>query len=181
MSRLSDWIDAFQGVRLAVFGDVMLDRYTFGDSDRISPEAPTLVFSSGRVEEMIGGAGNVARNLVSLGGRASLVGLTGDDMAGEALASAAGGQDGLDARLTRSAEVRTTIKNRFVAKNQQVLRVDEEDVAELPSAMIDSMLADLELALDGAEALILSDYAKGVLTRVRSAGPLILPRPGRSR
>lgn len=69
MSRLSDWIDAFQGVRLAVFGDVMLDRYTFGDSDRISPEAPTLVFRSGRVEEMIGGAGNVARNLVSLGAR----------------------------------------------------------------------------------------------------------------
>lgn len=164
MSRLSDWIDAFQGVRLAVFGDVMLDRYTFGDSDRISPEAPTLVFRSGRIEEMIGGAGNVARNLVSLGGKASLVGLTGDDMAGVALANAADGQDGLDARLTRSAEVRTTVKNRFVAKNQQVLRVDEEDVADLPPVMIDNMLADLELALDGAEALILSDYAKGVLT-----------------
>lgn len=164
MSRLSDWIDAFDGVKLAVFGDVMLDRYTFGDSDRISPEAPTIVFRSQRVEQMIGGAGNVARNLVSLGGQAALVGVTGTDDAGQALANAASETDRLTATFATTDQVRTTVKNRFVAKNQQVLRVDEEDRLALPDSLIDNMLDRLEQALDGAQALVLSDYAKGVLT-----------------
>ena len=164
MSRTSDWIDAFSGRRLAVFGDVMLDRFTFGDTTRISPEAPTPVFRVDRYEQMVGGAGNVARNIASLGGEAVLVGLIGTDKVGDALLEAAASTDRLETRLARTADARTSVKTRFVAKSQQMLRVDEEDVGPPSSAGLDDMMAELSSALDQAHALVLSDYAKGVLS-----------------
>lgn len=166
MSSISDWIDAFAGKTLAVLGDVMLDRYTFGDSTRISPEAPTPVFKAQRVEEMVGGAGNVARNIASLGGDVALIGLIGHDAAGDALIAAADATPGLTPRLIRTDVARTAVKNRFLAKSQQVLRVDEEDLIEtMPDTLRDTLLAELASALEDADALVLSDYAKGVLTR----------------
>ena len=132
MSRSSEWIEAFRGRKLVVFGDVMLDRYTFGDSTRISPEAPAPVFKAERVDAMIGGAGNVARNIVSLGGKAVLIGAIGADAAGRELQAAIEAEDGLSAALAINADMRTAVKNRYVAKNQQMLRVDEEDVGDQP-------------------------------------------------
>ncbi|WP_339743631.1 D-glycero-beta-D-manno-heptose-7-phosphate kinase [uncultured Maricaulis sp.] len=165
MSRQSEWIDAFAGVKLVVFGDVMLDRYTFGDCNRISPEAPAPVFLAQRVEEMVGGAGNVARNIASLGGKASLIGAIGHDSAGFALIAAADDTPGLTPHLTRTDAARTAVKNRFVAKNQQMLRVDEEDIVDLPEATIEALFDHLDRELEGAAALVLSDYGKGVLSR----------------
>ena len=165
MSRQSEWIDAFAGVKLVVFGDVMLDRYTFGDCNRISPEAPAPVFLAQRVEEMVGGAGNVARNIASLGGQAALIGAIGHDSAGLALIAAADDTPGLTPHLARTDAARTAVKNRFVAKNQQMLRVDEEDIVELPETTVEALFAHLDTQLEGAAALILSDYAKGVLSR----------------
>ncbi|WP_417490624.1 D-glycero-beta-D-manno-heptose-7-phosphate kinase [Maricaulis sp.] len=165
MSRTSEWIDAFAGVKLVVFGDVMLDRYTFGDCNRISPEAPAPVFLAQRVEEMVGGAGNVARNIASLGGQAALIGAIGHDSAGLALVAAADDTPGLTPHLAMTDAARTAVKNRFVAKNQQMLRVDEEDIVELPEITVEALFAHLDTQLEGAAALILSDYAKGVLSR----------------
>ena len=165
MSRQSEWIDAFAGVKLVVFGDVMLDRYTFGDCNRISPEAPAPVFLAQRVEEMVGGAGNVARNIASLGGKASLIGAIGHDSAGFALIAAADDTPGLTPHLARTDAARTAVKNRFVAKNQQMLRVDEEDIVDLDEATVEALFDHLDRELDGAAALVLSDYAKGVLSR----------------
>ncbi|WP_417490091.1 D-glycero-beta-D-manno-heptose-7-phosphate kinase [Maricaulis sp.] len=169
MSRRNEWIDAFAGVKLVVFGDVMLDRYTFGDCNRISPEAPAPVFLAQRVEEMVGGAGNVARNIASLGGRAALIGAIGDDSAGLALIAAADDTAGLTAHLARTDIARTAVKNRFIAKNQQMLRVDEEDIVDLPEASTEALFAHLERELEDAAALILSDYGKGVLSRATIA------------
>ncbi|WP_412546646.1 D-glycero-beta-D-manno-heptose-7-phosphate kinase [Maricaulis sp. MIT060901] len=164
MSRSSEWIEAFRGRKLVVFGDVMLDRYTFGDSTRISPEAPAPVFKAERVDAMIGGAGNVARNIVSLGGKAVLIGAIGADAAGRELQAAIEAEDGLSAALAINPDMRTAVKNRYVAKNQQMLRVDEEDVGDQPDSVVADMMSSLATALDGASALVISDYAKGVLT-----------------
>ena len=165
MSKTSDWIDAFAGVKLVVLGDIMLDRYTFGDSNRISPEAPTPVFRAQRVAEMVGGAGNVARNIASLGGQAVLVGMIGQDATGDALLAGIETTEGMRARLVRSSAGRTAVKNRFVAKGQQVLRVDEEDIVSPPDTVRAEITAHLETELADADAMILSDYAKGVLDR----------------
>tara|TARA_R110000868_G_scaffold2384_6_gene17705 strand:- start:13861 stop:15321 length:1461 start_codon:yes stop_codon:yes gene_type:complete len=173
MSTPSQWIDAFAGVKLVVFGDVMLDRYTFGDCNRISPEAPAPVFLAQRVEEMVGGAGNVARNIASLGGVATLIGSIGEDASGDALIAAASDYPGLTPRLARTNAARTSVKNRFVAKNQQMLRVDEEDIIDLPESVVEALFAHLDAELEGAAALVLSDYAKGVLSQptiARAAG-----------
>ncbi|MBR9825213.1 MAG: D-glycero-beta-D-manno-heptose-7-phosphate kinase [Alphaproteobacteria bacterium] len=165
MSRIGDWIDRLAGQTLVVFGDIMLDRFTYGDSTRISPEAPAPVFRADRVEEMVGGAGNVARNIASLGGQAILVGAIGQDRPGDALLAAASATPGLQPRLVRTDKTRTSVKNRFVAKSQQMLRVDEEDIAEPDAEVLDAILASLDTALsDGARALVLSDYAKGILS-----------------
>jgi len=165
MSRIGDWIDQLAGQTLVVFGDIMLDRFTYGDCNRVSPEAPTPVFKAERVEEMVGGAGNVARNIASLGGQAILIGAIGEDAAGDALLGAARATPGLDPRLVRATFARTSVKNRFVAKQQQMLRVDEEDIAAPPAETLELILAELDAALEaGAVALVLSDYAKGMLS-----------------
>lgn len=165
MSRIGDWIDRLAGQTLVVFGDIMLDRFTYGDSTRISPEAPAPVFRADRVEEMVGGAGNVARNIASLGGKAVLVGAIGEDAPGDALLTAAEATPGLEPRLVRATFARTSVKNRFVAKHQQMLRVDEEDIAAPPAETLELILAELEAAFSaGASALVLSDYAKGMLS-----------------
>ncbi len=165
MSRIGDWIDRLAGQTLVVFGDIMLDRFTYGDSTRISPEAPAPVFRADRVEEMVGGAGNVARNIASLGGEAILIGAIGEDAPGDALLAAAAATEKLETRLIRTRGSRTSVKNRYVAKNQQMLRVDEEDIAPPADTVLDAILDTLETALgDGAAALVLSDYAKGMLS-----------------
>jgi D-beta-D-heptose 7-phosphate kinase/D-beta-D-heptose 1-phosphate adenosyltransferase len=176
MSRQSQWIDAFAGVKLVVFGDVMLDRYTFGDCNRISPEAPAPVFLAQRVEEMVGGAGNVARNIASLGGKAALIGAIGHDGAGFALIAAADDTPGLKPHLARTDAARTAVKNRFIAKNQQMLRVDEEDIVDLPEATVEALFDHLDRELEGAAALVLSDYAKGVLSRTTIARAAAMAR-----
>lgn len=149
----------FSGRRVLVFGDLMLDRYLYGDAQRLSPEAPVPVVRLGRSEAMPGGAGNVARNLAALGGTARLVALTGRDAAGEELAAMLGGA----ARLVASPARVTTTKLRVVAARQQVVRVDEERAAPADEAEQAALLALLEEELPAAEVLVLSDYAKGTL------------------
>ncbi|WP_424812011.1 D-glycero-beta-D-manno-heptose-7-phosphate kinase [Roseococcus sp. YIM B11640] len=148
------------GHRVVCLGDVMLDRFLYGDASRLSPEAPVPVVRLGRTQSMAGGAGNVARNIAALGGEPALIGLVGEDDEARELASLLGGQ----ARLLPSAARRTTTKLRVIAGRQQIVRVDEEQRREADAAEAAAIADALAAALKGAEALILSDYGKGVLT-----------------
>ncbi len=157
-------------------GDVMLDRYHYGAMERISPEAPVPVLRLLRTREMPGGVGNVAANILSLGGRAILVGLVGEDEAGRALRRLLGGMDGLtDATIATRARP-TVCKTRFVAANQQVVRADEESRLPLQPDEQAALLAALDAHVDQASVLLLSDYGKGVLGETVIARAVVLAR-----
>lgn len=156
-------IDRLAGARVACIGDVMLDRYVRGRADRISPEAPIPVLS---VEDEIaapGGAGNVARNLAALDARASLVGLIGDDAAGAELRALLSDAKLAEAALIAQPGRQTTIKTRYLAGAQQILRADRETLAPPPPAVRERLLAAALSALEASSVAILSDYGKGAL------------------
>ena len=148
------------GRRIICLGDVMLDRFLYGDASRLSPEAPVPVVRLKRTQSMAGGAGNVARNIQALGGEAALVALAGEDAEGQEIA----GLLGEAGHLLRSGARRTTVKLRVIAARQQVVRVDEEERRDADAAEEAAIAARLAALLPGAQALILSDYGKGVLT-----------------
>jgi rfaE bifunctional protein kinase chain/domain len=162
--RLSRILAEAEGKRVLVVGDVMLDRYLWGNVSRISPEAPVPVVEVERESLGLGGAANVARNVLALRARPYLVGVTGSDATGERLreelAAAGVAADGLvaDAR-------RTTLKTRVVARSQHVVRADEEDRRELDPAKEEELLALVAAGLEGAAAVVVSDYGKGVVSR----------------
>lgn len=151
-------------VPVAVVGDIMIDRFVYGEVARISPEAPIPVLNATREETMLGGAGNVARNIVSLGGRARLVGRVGPDAGGDALRSLAEAVDGLQADLICDPQSRTTLKTRFVAGTQQLLRLDAEDCRPSAGSSARALTQRATGALDGCRVLLVSDYAKGVVS-----------------
>jgi rfaE bifunctional protein kinase chain/domain len=153
----------FAGRRILVVGDVMLDRYWFGDVERISPEAPVPVVLVRRTEERPGGAANVARNIDALGGQATLLSVIGDDEAGHALERMLR-DGGVRASLHRDAALSTTVKLRVIGQQQQLLRVDFERAPghEVLAAKLD----EFERLVDEADAIVLSDYGKGGLAHV---------------
>jgi rfaE bifunctional protein kinase chain/domain len=167
--------------RVLVVGDVMLDRYWFGDVGRISPEAPVPVVKVDRVEERPGGAANVARNAVSLGADVSLLSVVGRDEAGVKLRRLLK-RDGVTALLQTDAGLNTTIKLRVIARQQQLVRVDFETPPSHEA--LASKLRDFQRLLRDTDAVILSDYGKGGLTHIvnmirmaREAGKPVLVDP----
>jgi rfaE bifunctional protein kinase chain/domain len=153
----------FAGARVLVAGDVMLDRYWFGDVSRISPEAPVPVVQVRRTEERPGGAANVARNITALGGRCTLLAVAGNDEAARSL-EALLDAEGVQARLHRDPALSTTVKLRVVGQQQQLLRIDFE---RAPSAeVLAAKLDEYERLVGEADAVVLSDYGKGGLERV---------------
>jgi D-beta-D-heptose 7-phosphate kinase/D-beta-D-heptose 1-phosphate adenosyltransferase len=147
-------------------GDLMLDEFVYGEVSRISPEAPAPVIAVQRSETNIGGAGNVARNITSLGGRCIFVGLIGEDAAGATLKQALARENGIESVLVRDASRPTTRKVRFVSEHfsTHMLRADWE-LAQPASGDIEQKLIDAILPLvSRADIVLLSDYAKGVLT-----------------
>lgn len=169
------------GARVLVVGDVMLDRYWFGEVNRISPEAPVPVAKITRIEERAGGAANVARNIAALGGQASLLSVVGDDEAASALETLLL-RDGIATSLRRDPSISTTTKLRVVARQQQLIRIDFE---EAPShEILADKLDDFAARLAQHDVVILSDYGKGGLTHVarmvelaRAAGKPVLIDP----
>ncbi len=153
----------FSDTSVLCLGDLMLDRFVYGDMERISPEAPVPVLRLNRTREMLGGAGNVANNVASLGGRAILVGLIGRDPAGDRLASLLEADPGIRARAIRTADRPTICKTRFIAVNQQVVRTDEESLAPLTGQERDALLPAALEAVAECRAVVLADYGKGVL------------------
>lgn len=160
---LNRLIMQFATARILILGDVMLDRYVFGAVERISYEAPIPILTVQREEAMLGGAGNVARNVAALKGQAILIGMIGQDAAGAEIQHAVA-QEGIQARLIVSFARKTTVKTRYIAAGQQLLRSDYERVEAATAAEEDQLLAELEAALKDIDIVILSDYAKGVLT-----------------
>ncbi|HTW47985.1 MAG TPA: bifunctional D-glycero-beta-D-manno-heptose-7-phosphate kinase/D-glycero-beta-D-manno-heptose 1-phosphate adenylyltransferase HldE [Acidobacteriaceae bacterium] len=151
--------------RVLVIGDVMLDRYIWGNVERISPEAPVPVVTALDRNERPGGAANVAMNLVGLGAQAWLFGFCGEDADHTALEQSLA-ESSVASHLTRVAGHPTTTKLRILSGRQQMLRLDMERTDGYPEEAYRSLLAAAEAALEGADAVVLSDYAKGVLSEV---------------
>ena len=157
-------VEKLAEARVLVLGDVMLDRYVYGEVERMSPEAPVPVLRHQEQRAMPGGAGNVARNVAALGARALLIGLVGDDAGGRELAAMLGEEPGVEARLIIDPGRRTTVKTRFIAGRQQLLRVDDETPIHAARETAASLLSALQAALPFADIVLFSDYAKGVLS-----------------
>ena len=167
--------------KLLVVGDVMLDRYWFGEVSRISPEAPVPVVKFQRAEEVPGGAANVARNATALGAGVTLLSVVGDDEAGARLRELVEAE-GVVACLHRDASIPTTVKLRVIGRQQQLLRIDFE--TQPSRDVLADKLADFEVLLADCNVLILSDYGKGGLAHIekmialaRAAGKTILVDP----
>ncbi|MBP7488387.1 MAG: D-glycero-beta-D-manno-heptose-7-phosphate kinase [Azospira sp.] len=171
----------FSAARILVVGDVMLDRYWFGDVSRISPEAPVPVVKVERSEERPGGAANVARNCASLGARVGLLSVVGNDEAGRILQRQME-EGGIAASLLPDGAIDTTVKLRVIGRQQQLLRIDFETT---PShEVLQAKLAEFEQRLAGVDVVILSDYGKGGLAHIgdmirlaRAAGKKVLVDP----
>jgi D-beta-D-heptose 7-phosphate kinase / D-beta-D-heptose 1-phosphate adenosyltransferase len=147
-------------------GDLMLDDFVYGDVSRISPEAPTPVIAVRRSETVIGGAGNVARNVAGLGARCLFVGVVGEDAAGKALHAAFAGLPRIEAQLVSDRGRPSTRKVRYVSEQHSthMLRADWEEARAVDGAVEEQLLEHIRRLLPRAGALVLSDYAKGVLT-----------------
>lgn len=151
------------GKRVMIVGDVMLDHYTFGEVTRISPEAPVPVVQVIDEQYLLGGAGNVALNIAALGGRATIIGLIGDDRDGEVLGGLLEKSD-VETALVHDDRRRTTRKTRIIAQNQQIVRVDREHTGEIAKPVVGALLETIAAHGQQHDIVIVSDYGKGVIT-----------------
>jgi len=168
-------------VRILVVGDVMLDRYWFGEVNRISPEAPVPIVRIEKREERLGGAANVARNAAALGTRTGLLGVVGQDEAGDTVEQILG-ESSIQSYLNRDTAISTIIKLRVIGRQQQLLRVDFESAPT--ETVLRDKLSQYNALLGQYDVIVLSDYAKGSLVNVahmiaaaRQAGKLVLVDP----
>ena len=158
--------------RVLCIGDVMLDRFVYGNVERISPEAPIPVFHILSDAVMLGGAGNVARNIAGLGGKTRFISVIGNDQAGRNLTNQIGKLENLDARLITDTSRKTSIKTRYIASGQQMMRADEETVSPIGDDIKRMVLDSALTGIENFSALVLADYGKGVLCS-GTAGELI--------
>ncbi len=162
MALPTDLLDRLAEQRVLVVGDVMLDEYVWGKVDRISPEAPVQILQVDRETSVPGGAANTARNVVALGGRATVVGITGDDGAARRIREGLE-SDGIAFRNLVNGRP-TTVKTRILARNQQLIRIDREKTTPLPAEIEHGLIEILESVGPEFETVVVSDYAKGVVT-----------------
>jgi D-beta-D-heptose 7-phosphate kinase/D-beta-D-heptose 1-phosphate adenosyltransferase len=176
----------FDAARVLVLGDIMLDRFVYGSVERISPEAPIPVVAVERFIDTPGGAANVARNLAAMGARTLLLGVTGNDAGAADLRSQLASSPSIEPHLVVDPSRPTTVKTRYVADGQQVMRADRESRAPLAEDVERRLLGQFQDALRNVDVVILSDYAKGVfsdsVTRVaiaaaRGAGKTVIVDP----
>ncbi len=177
---LTQVIDGLAHARVLCVGDVMLDRFVTGRVERISPEAPIPILHEQRETLMPGAAGNVAANLVALGASVHFVSVIGDDEAGRILAAELSARLGERARLIVDPARETTVKTRYMAGGQQLLRADRETVRPVDGAVAEALLSAVAAGLDDCPVVVLSDYAKGVLSPAVLA-PLIGQAAARDR
>ena len=162
--RLKRWIPQLRGKRIGVLGDLMLDRYLWGTASRLSPEAAVPVVDFVEQSERLGGAGNVAANLAALGARVECFGVTGSDEAGRALRNCLHAARIIEKGVLADARRVTTVKTRIIARSQQVVRVDRERRDPVRKETVERLLNALLTTLKRLDALVLSDYDKGLIT-----------------
>lgn len=161
--RVLALLESMASRRVVVLGDVMLDRYLIGDTDRLSPEAPVAVVTIRSTRSALGGAANVAANVAAIGATALLTGVVGDDEQARAIRAELATIQLDDRYLLALADRPTTTKTRVVARGQQVVRIDQESDQPLDTNDLAGLWANLEATLASADALILEDYNKGTL------------------
>ena len=163
-SELAALIERLNQAPVLCVGDVMLDRYVYGTVERISPEAPIPVLLVDREAAMLGGAGNVVRNLVAVGAHPTFLSVVGNDPAGREVSGLIAAIEGVEPYLNVERGRVTTIKARYVASSQQLLRADRETVVPIAPSIADDLRRIAVGAMRDTGALVLSDYGKGVLT-----------------
>ena len=156
-------IERFQSSTILCVGDIMLDRFIYGDVQRISPEAPIPVIKSQSFTEMVGGAGNVLSNLTSLGVNAQILSVVGADQTGQKIAEIIEQKSGDASFLFTDNKRVSTLKRRFISNTQHLLRVDEEDDHPISTKLAEDMLSYISDGIEEIDLIILSDYNKGVL------------------
>ena len=176
---LAGLLPLFANATVLVLGDVMLDRYVHGEVRRISPEAPIPVLRAQGRRSVLGGAANVAQNVSALGARAQIVGVVGLDEAGAEIGRTLATTPEITACLVATPIRPTTVKTRFVSGSHQLLRLDEEETAPIDETTEARLIAEFEIALARADVVVLSDYAKGVLTDRVLARVIALARAAR--
>lgn len=161
---LKEYIDKFPGARILVIGDIIMDKYVWGDVSRISPEAPVPVVEVIKETKMFGGAANVIRNIAALGAKPLLCGVVGNDRTGHEIINKAK-KMGLktDGIVTEPGRA-TSMKTRVVARNQQVVRFDRENRGDISSDSLQQLLDIVKENLDEADGIVVSDYGKGVIS-----------------
>ena len=162
---LSEGIDKFSSCRILVVGDVIMDEFLWGRVERISPEAPVPVVQVEEESLVLGGAGNVVNNIISLGGQALLCGVIGNDAMGRELVHMLEKMNSPSHGLVVEDRRPTTIKTRVVAHSQQVVRVDREESEPVTEASIKEIITTVKEQTGSIDAIVISDYGKGVVTR----------------
>ena len=190
LSALQQLLDGAAGRRVACVGDLMIDRFVYGDVSRVSPEAPIPVLTRMRELVMLGASGNVARNVAALGGETALVGVIGGDGEGREVLRLVEQEGGVEGYLVTDAHRPTTLKTRFVSGGQQLLRVDLEESRPVAAEVEQRLTRTIRDAADGAGVVLLSDYGKGVVTdaviaacreaAARSGGKVVVDSKARS-
>ena len=158
-------MESFRGKRVLVIGDVILDRYLWGNATRVSPEAPVLVVDVDKEELRLGGAANVAQNVRALGATPVLIGVVGADVAAHSLKRELNAREiDSDRGLVPDDTRRTTLKTRIIAHHQQVLRADEESRETVAPGVVEEVWTRVSRSLPDVEAVLISDYGKGVIS-----------------
>ena len=161
--NISELEQSLKTVRILVVGDVMLDRYWFGSADRISPEAPVPVVRVSQTENRLGGAANVALNIVKQGAQVTLLSVRGEDQEGEELESLLRA-NGIDSDFIIDKKLSTTIKTRVIARHQQLVRIDFENSPT--HEVLDQTLERYSALLNDVDVIVFSDYGKGGLQHI---------------
>lgn len=163
-TRAKEILDQFSKKKILVVGDVMLDRYVFGNVERLNPEAPVPILHAKEEKYATGGAGNTAKNAAALGAKTTLIGVVGDDQVAVKVIEAASAER-YDTKLIVDASRPTVEKIRYLVRGQQMLRVDYEEAGDVAGSMQQAVREKIQKAAEEADAIIVSDYAKGVITQ----------------
>jgi len=163
-SKIGRLLANFPNSKILVLGDIMLDRYLWGNVDRISPEAPVPVVHITRESTNLGGAANVAANVSGLDAGVTLLGVIGDDMMAELLRENLVNYSLKTTGIMVDKNRPTTVKTRIVAHNQQIVRIDRELTSEIPGEIVQQLVAKIAKLIKNTDGIIISDYGKGVIT-----------------
>jgi D-beta-D-heptose 7-phosphate kinase/D-beta-D-heptose 1-phosphate adenosyltransferase len=164
IEQLSKNTEQFENARVLVIGDLILDNFIYGEVTRVSPEAPVPILHISREAQMLGGAGNVVRNVTALGGKCTFISVVGNDAPGQSLIRMIGEDKEIEAYVHQEKERITTLKSRYVAGNQQLLRADNETKKSITTTSEKQIISFIKSAVKNVDVVLLSDYAKGVLT-----------------